>query len=146
VGGVGRYWGWWCGCGCCWVRGSGEGGGVVVMVLLLLLLLILLILLHTPLHAHTHTHTHTHTHAHTPIQAEELELERERRLPLIEKTHNLITQAMEEGPVVAVKSLARGIEYRALVLPRKLKALDKRVLMTRSQDAMVAGVSSLLKV
>lgn len=57
----------------------------------------------------------------------------------------LLTQAIEEGPQEAAKALAKGIEYRAMVIPRKLKALDRRVVVAKSQDAIVTGVSSLLK-
>ena len=54
-------------------------------------------------------------------------------------------QAIEEGPREAAKTLAKGIEYRALVIPRKLKALDKRAVAAKSQEVVVSGVSSLLK-
>lgn len=75
-----------------------------------------------------------------------MEEERIRRLPIIEKASMLVTQAIEEGPKEAAKTLAKGIEYRAMVLPRKLKSLDRRVVVARSQEAVVSGVSSLLKI
>lgn len=58
----------------------------------------------------------------------------------------LVTQAIEEGPKEAARTLAKGIEYRTMVIPRKLKALDRRVVMSKSQEVVVSGVSSLLKI
>ena len=75
-----------------------------------------------------------------------MEEERIRRLPVLEKASMLVAQAVEEGPKEAAKTLAKGIEYRAMVIPRKLKSLDRRTVAAKSQEVVVSGVSSLLKV